>query len=136
MNLNLNKKIDGFTLTELLVVLVIVGILVLLALPNFMGTVSDARAKEAQLQLKHLYTLQKNYFMMHTEYANDIDATGFEQVKLADDGGTAYYQIEMVEASQNGFKARARATRDFDGDGQFNIWEIDHEMNLEEVQKD
>ncbi|MEX2379157.1 MAG: prepilin-type N-terminal cleavage/methylation domain-containing protein, partial [Vicingaceae bacterium] len=44
-------KIKAFTLTELLVVLIIVGILVLLALPKLMPLISKAKSTEAQLQL-------------------------------------------------------------------------------------
>jgi len=131
-----NKKFKAFTLTELLIVLVIVGILVLLALPNLMPLISKAKSTEAQLQLEHVYTLQKSYFFMHSKYSNSIDEIGFEQVKLVTDGGSANYLIEITEASTNTFRAKATAVVDFDSDGTFNVWEIDHEKSLREVTKD
>ena len=47
----------GFSLTELLVVIVIIGVLVLLALPRFTSVIDKTKTTEAKLQLKHLHTL-------------------------------------------------------------------------------
>ena len=41
----------AFSLTELLVVLVIIGILVLVAMPNLMPLISRAKATEALLEI-------------------------------------------------------------------------------------
>lgn len=130
------KRLPGFTLTELLVVLVIIGILVLLALPRLMPLISKAKGTEAQLQLAHLQTLEKNFFYMKSKYSANLEDIGFEQEKLVTEGGTANYKIEIMEASTTGFKARATAVVDFNGDGKFNVWEIDQDKNLVEVTKD
>lgn len=129
-------RVPGLTLMELLVVLAIIGIIVLLALPNFMSVVSDARAIEAQQQLGHLYSLQKAHFFKAAKYAGDLDEVRFEQPKLSSEGGGANYVIEIIESSQTGFKARARAIVDFDGDGTFNEWVIDQDQKLEETVRD
>jgi len=133
---HLNHKLSAFTLTELLVVLVIIGILVLLALPKLMPLISKAKSTEAQLQLGHLHTLEKSYFYMKSKYSNNFEEIGFEQEKLVTDGGSANYRIDIIEASATGFKARATAVVDFDGDGKFNVWEIDQDKNLVEITKD
>lgn len=130
------KKVKAFTLTELLVVLIIIGILVLLAIPNLMPLISRARSTEAKLQLDHLHMLEKSYFYMYSKYSNDFEEIGFEQDKLVTDGGNANYVIEIVEASTSSFKAKATAVVDFDGDGTYNVWEIDQDKNLREVVKD
>ncbi len=72
-------KVKAFTLPELLSVLVIIGILVLLALPRLMPLISRTKATEAQLQLRHLQTLQKSNFYMHSKYSDDYITLGFEQ---------------------------------------------------------
>ncbi|MBN2833707.1 MAG: prepilin-type N-terminal cleavage/methylation domain-containing protein [Candidatus Delongbacteria bacterium] len=130
------KKLKAFSLTELLIVLAIIGILILLALPKFLPLISKAKSTEAQIQLKHIYTLQKNYFYVHSKYTYDFIELGYEHPDMVTDGGTANYKIEITEAATNSFKITATAIVDFDGDGTFNIWEIDQDMNLKEIVKD
>ena len=129
-------KLKAFTITELLVVLIIVGILILLALPKLMPLISKAKSTEAQLQLKHIYTLEKTYFYMNSRYSPDFNEIDFEHSKLVSEGGSGNYKIEILEATNNRFKATATAVTDFDGDGVYNVWEIDQDQNLKEVTKD
>ncbi|WP_461630254.1 type IV pilin protein [Labilibaculum euxinus] len=132
----ISRKVSAFTLNELLVVLVIIGILVLIALPNLMPLISKAKSVEAQTQLGHLYTLEKNYFYMYSKYSTNAEELGFEQEKLVTDNGSANFLIEIIEANASGFKARATAVVDFDGDGVFNTWEMDQNKKLIEIVKD
>lgn len=134
----LNKKIDAYTLTEILIVLVIIGILVLLALPNLMPLITKAKTTEAKLQLEHLAKLEQSYFYEHSRYSNDLAELGFIQEKLSSDGqdGKANYKIEVTGASNNTFSAKANAVADFDGDGVYNVWQIDQDKNLKEVTPD
>lgn len=130
------KKLKAFTLMELLIVLIIIGILVLLALPNLMPLISKAKSTEAQLQLEHIHTLEKSYFYLHSKYSNDFKEIGYEPSVLASSGGNANYQIEVVEASNTVFKATATAVTDFDGDGTLNVWMVDQDKNIKEVTPD
>lgn len=132
----INTKIKAFTLTELLVVLVIVGILLLLALPNLMPLITKAKSTEAKTQLLHAYTLEKTYFYEYSKYSDDLEQIDFIQDKLKTEGGQANYIIEVVEASANTFLIRATAVVDFDGDGVMNVWEINQEKELKETVKD
>ncbi|MDE1208068.1 prepilin-type N-terminal cleavage/methylation domain-containing protein [Tenacibaculum larymnensis] len=136
MKLKFSKKVDAYNLQELLVVLVIIGILILIALPSLMPQISKAKSIEAKVQLNHLYGLQKSYFYLHSKYSNDFNEVDFIIPKNINQGGTAYYSYEIIEATNNSFKARAIAVSDFDGDGVFNIWEVDQDKNLKEIVKD
>lgn len=126
----------AFTLTELLITLVIVGILILIAYPNLMPLISQAKSTEAKLQLEHVHTLQKSHFYTYSKYSENLNEIGFEQEKLVSEGGRANYRIEITKATNNSFIATATATTDFDGDGTFNVWEIDEDKSLKETVKD
>ena len=135
-NKHSNKKIPAFSLVELLVVLCIIGILILVAYPNLMPLITQAKSTEAQSQLSFLYNQEKSYFYMHSKYTNELNAIKFEQEKLTTEGGKANYRIEVVEAGPTTFKAKATSVIDFDGDGIFNTWEIDQDKNLKEAIND
>ncbi|MDY0285763.1 MAG: hypothetical protein WC179_08290 [Candidatus Cloacimonadaceae bacterium] len=130
------KKLASFTLEELLVVLVIIGILILLAFPNLMPLITKAKSTEAKLQLEHVYTLEKSYFYVNSKYSNNLDDIDFVQEPLILDNGRANYHIEIIEATNSSFIAQAKSVVDFDNDGVFNIWEINEKNELKEIQKD
>jgi|SaaInlLV_10m_DNA_1039704.scaffolds.fasta_scaffold114393_1 type IV pilus assembly protein PilE len=94
----LNKKVTAFNMQELLVVLVIIGILILIALPNLMPIISKTKALEAQNHLVHLYGLQRNHFFMYSKYSNDFNAIDFLPERTVKNGGTANYEYEIVQA--------------------------------------
>lgn len=133
----LKKRVKAYTLTEILVVLVIIGILVLLALPNLMPVINRAKSVEAKTQLAHLQTLETSYFYEHSKYSKDLDEIGFLQDKLVTDGddGRALYRIEITNATSTGFTGRATAVKDINGNGTFNTWEINQDGTLKEVTK-
>jgi type IV pilus assembly protein PilE len=118
---------EGFSLTELLVVIVVIGILVLLALPKFTSVVSKAKETEAKIMLNHLHTLQQAYYFENDTYTADLMQLGFEQQRLITDGGTARYKIEIIKANAVEYEAQATAIVDFDKDGTLNVWKINHE---------
>lgn len=121
---------EGFSLTELLVVIVVIGVLILLALPKFSSVVTKAKETEAKIILKHLHSLEEAYFFEKDTYTNDLAALGFEQEKMVTEGGNARYKVEITKANTYEYTATATAIVDFDKDGVFNVWTIDQEGNL------
>ena len=117
----LNKKLNAFTLSELLVVLVIVGILIAIAIPSFMPLITKARSLEAQKQLKHVHSLQRIYFYEYAAFSDDLQKIDFEQEKAQDGSDKNNYTIEIVNASNTSFLARATAIKDFDQDGDIDL---------------
>jgi len=123
---------SGFSLTELLIVLVIIGVLVLLAMPKLMPVVTRAKTTEAKLMLKQVHMLQQTFKYEYDRFSTDLAEIGFEQSKLITEGGQARYQIEVVNADTKGFVAQAVAVSDFDDDGNLNVWEVDQTGAIKE----
>lgn len=134
----LDSKVKAVTLQETLVALLIIGIIASIAIPALMPMVTKAKTLEAKTQLEHVHRLEKNFFYEYSKYTDDLDKLGFEQEELVSEveNGKANYRIEVVNASPTTFTARATAVVDFDGDGEYNVWEIDEKRSLTEVTKD
>lgn len=130
------KKLPAYNLQEVLLVLVIIGILMLLALPNLMPLISKTKSIEAQTQLKYIYNSQTTHRYMYSKYSNELTEIDFESPKTVKENGTANYSYELLNATNNSFKARATSITDFDGDGIFNIWEIDEKGVPKQTVKD
>jgi len=131
-----SEFVDAFSLAEILIVLAIMGILIMLVVPNQAGVASRTKALEAQQELKMVHNLEYGYHLQYSKYSSDLRELNYIPHKLVTEGGTANYEISILEASPTGFKAKAEAVIDFNNDGKKNIWEIDQEGVLKEVQPD
>ena len=129
-------NVKAYSLTEILIVLCIIGILLLMVLPNQTSVIGQAKAIEAQAMLNQVYGLQKSHFYRHSKYSGSLEELGFEQEPTVEEGGQAVYKIEIIDASNDSFSARATSVSDLDGDGSFNTWEIDSKKILTEVTKE
>jgi type IV pilus assembly protein PilE len=129
-------KVKGMTLIELLLVLALIGILLSMAVPKLMPLIGRTKSLEAQMQLKHVLNLEKNYFYINSKYSNNLEDIGFEQSKLVTEEGKANYKIEIIESSNKSFIAKATSVTDFDQDGQFNVWQINADEEIKELIKD
>ncbi|MBR9915729.1 MAG: type II secretion system protein [Algicola sp.] len=129
-------KVNAFNLQEILIVLLIIGVFMLIALPNLMPLVAKAKSIEAQIQLKYIYNNQTSYRYLYSKYSTDLYELDFEAPKTVKDNGTANYVYEILSADNTNFVARATAITDFDGDGIFNVWEIDQDGSPKQIIKD
>jgi type IV pilus assembly protein PilE len=104
--------------------MVIIGVLILMAYPEFSKVVVRAKETEAKIQLKHLYALQRSFYYEHDRYSLNLEELGFEQQLLVSEGGSARYKVSVVQADGNGFRAIASAIVDYDKDGIFSEWGV------------
>ena len=128
--------LKAYSMSEILVVLCIIGILIYLVVPNQTSVVTSAKSIEAQNMLSMIHGLEKSHFYRQSKYTADFNELGFEEALTIDQGGQAVYKIEVIEATLNTFKATATSLQDFDGDGAYNTWEINQDRMLKETVKD
>lgn len=128
-----NSKLSSFNLQEMLIVLAIIGILLLIALPNLMPLITKAKSVEAQTQLKAIFNAEQQYFFMNSKYSNNLSEIDYELPKTVKEGGSANYSYEITNSSASEFKAKATAVTDFNGNGVFNVWEIDQNGNPKQI---
>lgn len=119
-----SHKLKAFNLQEMLIVLALIGILLLIALPNFLPLIVQAKGQEAKIQLKYIYNLQTQYRYLNSKYANEFTTIDYETPKTVTENGSSNYRYQITESSVGSFKATATAVVDFDGDGIFNVWQV------------
>ena len=115
------KRFHGFSLMEVMIVVVIIGILAALAYPNLGKYLKRARQTEAKTNLSAIYTAQKIYFSLHQSYVDDINEL---DLSLAQ----GLYKYTIPEASTSTFKAQAEGN--IDDDDALDIWTIEQNKIL------
>lgn len=118
------KDESGFSLIELLIAIVIIGILATIAVPKYLNVTRKAKETEAKMMLSQLHALQESYYYENDVYSIDLNEIGFEQETLITEGGRARFNIAIEKADEIGFTASAAAVVDFDKDGTYSVWEV------------
>jgi type IV pilus assembly protein PilA len=69
----------GFTLIELMVVVLIIAILIAIAIPTFLGARKRAQDRAAQSNLRNALTAEKTFYTDSQEYTTD--ATSLQEIE-------------------------------------------------------
>ena len=76
-NKAVEKSQEGFTLIELMVVVVIIGILSMIALPAYNDSVAKGRRTDAKSTLAAIAAKQEQYYMDNKKYTADFTKLGY-----------------------------------------------------------
>ena len=66
---------EGFTLIELMVVVLIIAILIAIAIPTFLGARNRAQDRGAQSNIRNAFTAEKTSYTDKSQYSNDVTTT-------------------------------------------------------------
>jgi prepilin-type N-terminal cleavage/methylation domain-containing protein len=126
-----NKRASGFTLIELMIVVVIIGILATLAIPRFMRSSVKAKQSEAKEILKQIYVMQRTYFQeKDCYYPSDGSAVtahaGQSIPPLYVEIMTPAYYSYTVTGTKTNFSATAgsKGPTGLDDDPALDVWTI------------
>ena len=123
------RRCNGFSLIEVMIVVVIIGILAALAYPSLEGYLQRTRQTEARTNLSALYTAQKIYFATNRTYASSFDDLDVQ----FETGGDVVYSYTLT-ATATSFVATA--TGNLDDDAALDTWSIDQGKTLRNTVND
>jgi len=129
----MRRSNKGFTLIELMIVVVIIGVLAALAIPRFMQAATKSKQSEARDILKQIYTMQQAYFIEHETYAlNGVTASAAAPLAYSiiaiEIMPSARYSYTITMPSTVQFTCIA--TANLDDDATIDTWTISHTGTL------
>jgi type IV pilus assembly protein PilA len=75
------QREDGFTLIELMVVVLIIAILIAIAIPTFLGARARAQDRAAQSNLRNALTAEKTYYTDNQTYVATAGAPELKAIE-------------------------------------------------------
>ncbi|GAB1103233.1 MAG: type IV pilin protein [Shewanella algae] len=85
------KKAAGFTLIEVMITVVILGILAAIAYPSYTQYIAKSTRSEAHAALMRLANLQEQYYLDNRTYATDMTKLGLNASPFITENG--HYSI-------------------------------------------
>ena len=94
------RRMHGFTLIELMIVVAIIGILAMIAVPAYTDYVTRGKIQEATSQLSDLRVKMEQYYMDNRRYSSAATVCGVGAVPMAPPN-VRYFSYGCVSAGAN-----------------------------------
>ncbi|MFK7731803.1 MAG: type IV pilin protein [Pseudomonadales bacterium] len=107
---------SGFTLVELMIVVVIVGILAAVAIPSYQSSIQKSRRADAQGALQQFRQAMERFYSQRYTYAGaaaggaNSGAPAIFSTKSPIDGAVTYYNLAIDDSSATTFTISAAPT--------------------------
>lgn len=95
----MNKKQNGFTLIELMIVIAIIGIIAGIGYPAYTQKMIEVKRSEALVALQKIAQMQEEYFSRNSSYADELITLGYNKNKIESETGIYKVSIEDTEPS-------------------------------------
>ena len=96
----------GITLIELMIVVVIIGLIAVIAYPNYREFVARAKRNEAKAALLQIATNQERFYLQNSTYTCDMTRLGFSAASSVITESRTY-TVDVTACDANNFTAQA-----------------------------